>query len=454
MKEANEGNLCRMNKFQSPLTATSHASGQAGLLAVAITILIALVLAATSIAGLSAMNAKRSVAIKQSLQTYYAAQAGLQEALATRMVPRSNYWNFNTAGFKKGSVNLSQDQLRYFTRSGLIYQNPDPTNPTGLVGMYRYVILGGDPARKANGSYYNKTETRPLPAGDITKRLLATDSMPPDSSFIILSNGFTCKPSGTAGQVGVAGVDQLNVPTSGTFPANNANLCKKGYTPDEITLIGVASMLPEGGGADRLTRTIIVKDRSKIALPVAAFVPGYGWRSANNTVNFDTVWSSNNSPAVKLKRVVFYNFMTGDIDMDRTVNAGTNNFAKASDPVISASDVIRLYFDGPIDYRSISPANDQNLDACKTVDASNCHIRVDEDVNPAGNCTGPPGSCTYTGMTIIPLLPGSNQVILLPPLNTSHPGNRQAVNIDAENLRSYNGISGDKKGYTILFKTN
>src|SRR5690606_23952950 len=145
----------------------------------------------------------RSVVTKQTLQTYYVAQAGLQEALATRMLPRNNYYNF---------VLPAAPANRYYLRSGRVYQ--DPVNQTDLVGLYRYVVVGGDSARQANGTYYPANSMTP----DNISRLLSTNTFPDNSPFIIISNGATCK---AASGKSMAALDQINIGPTG-LPSCNA----------------------------------------------------------------------------------------------------------------------------------------------------------------------------------------------------------------------------------------
>jgi hypothetical protein len=422
---------CRMSQpIMTPSTISQHGSsrhhraarGQGGLVAIAVSMVVALVLAATTISGLSYLNAKRSVVTMQSLQTYYAAQAGIQEAIATRMMPGSNYLALY------GSPNA------YYTRSGKIYQDPSNT-AKGVVGYYRFVVVGGDAARQANGNYYNDGDTNPNTG---TPWLLENDSIPTTSPFVVMSNGITCVKNASDGLV-VADQFDTSTPTSPT--------CKAGYTKQELTLVARARLQQPGpSGAkpkDQVDHTRTYKDKTKLRLPSPAFVPGYGWTDTNTDINFDTVWNYSGSDdakdPVRLTKVVFYNFTDNTIDVDVNVN-GANTTVPGKVP---SNDAIRLYFNGPVDFRSIDPTMAPTMAGCKA-DTDTCRIRV---------VSNPPMSGlnhAYTGNTIIPLFLGSTQVILLPPLTNTIPGGTpHDIEVDAKSMMNYTGAKG-----TINYKVN
>lgn len=430
----------RMRKPVLSRWTQSAESGQGGLIAVAITIMIALVLGATTLSGMSMLNASRTVAMKQTLQTYYAAQAGIQEAIATRMVPRSNYLNFNTASTKE-----------YYSRSGLIYTDPSKVNdaaPTqGVVAMYRYVVVGGDSARKADSSYYASTPTADWETPQDVPRLLSNDTMPPDSAFVVISNGLTCK--AINGRAMVA-TDQLQL-----SPTPSCKDTAK-YTLDQITLVARVKLAQEYPGSnkpmDKVDQLRYYKNSAQLRLPVNAFLPGYGWWNANQTFDFQKVWAyssvadtNESHNPLTLEKVVFYNFADNQIFYEQDV---TSNVVSIGTKIPSKS-VIRLYFNGPIDHRSISPTYNQQLSDCQGTGATTCRIRVMQNADAAGN-----GGTAYAGNTMIPLFPGGTQVILLPPLTGTIPGGgvRHAIRVDASKMAGYNGAAGPKD-YRIIFTT-
>lgn len=415
------------------------ADGQAGLIAVAVTILVALVIGSTTLSGMSMLSANRTVALKQSLQTYYAAQAGIQEAVASRMVPRSNYLNFNLTNNKE-----------YYSRSGLVFKDPTQvvgTAPaTGVMAMYRYVVVGGDSARRSDGSYYSSTATADWKNAQDIPRLVANESMPVDSSFIVISNGLSCK---SINGKSVVVPDQLVL--SPTPSCKNPSK----YALDQITLVAQAKLAQEYSGSakpmDKVDKLRYYKDPTKLRLPMGAFLPGYGWTGTNQTFDFQKVWAYSSTAdtneahnPLRLEKVVFYNFADNQIFHNQVV---TSNVVTVGTK-IPAKSVIRLFFSGPIDHRSISPTYNQQLSDCQGAGASTCRIRVMQGTDAGGN-----GGVAYAGNTMIPLFPGGTQVILLPPLTgTITGGVRHTIRVDASRMTSYSGSTGPKD-YRIVFTT-
>lgn len=432
-----------------PMSMSKSMPGQAGMIAIAVTVLLALVIAGASLSNMSQLNANQSVVTKQSLQTYYAAQAGIQEALASRMLPRSNYLNFDTASDpSNGGQPVANKQ--YFSRSGNIYRDPSNTN-SGLIAKYRYLIVGGDSARQNNGtgSYYAPASTNPSGVA----RLLSTSTVPASSPFFVISTGTTCK-SGRGNSAALT--DRL---TSGVTPG-----CQSGAVKDEVTIVATVLMNQEPASSsaaapkDRILRQRVYKDSSNIRLENGAFVPGYGWRAANAAFDFNQAWrfqgggNAANDP-LRLMKVVFYNFAdntiynncaVGESNLGPNVNCGN----------VPANASIRLYFNGAFDYRTISPVtnlSDRELAQCKPMPGNpyqpdNCRIRVVPNPPMSGS------NHAYTANTTIPLFPGSTQVILLPPLQALSPGQVHQLQIDGTRMRGFSNNPGTTD-YRINFTT-
>ena len=199
---------------------------------------------------------------------------------------------------------------------------------------------------------------------------------------------------------------------------------------------------------DRASQIRTYKSSTAIPLPAGTSVPGYAtWQPMGNIINFDTAWKSGK---VELGYVVFYNFADNTIYDAKAI---TGNLTVMSKPIPPKA-VIRLYFNYPIDFRSISPSYDRNLADCQT-NVNNCRIRVMQKTNAAGV-----GGTAYSGNTIIPLLPDSSQVILLPPLEGQIQGGgiQHAIVVNAPNMTTWNGQPGTNTGtnplgYTITFLT-
>jgi hypothetical protein len=406
------------------------AKGQGGIIAIAVVILLSIVIAGTSISKLSSLNATRTVVTKQSLQTYYTAEAGIQEAFASRILPRSNYYNFASL------------PIQYYSRSGRIYTNPADTT-RNLIGLYRYVIVGGDPARQSNGNYYPTNNLSPFGI----PRLLATDTYPASSPFIVISNGLTCIQRNAKALIGS---DQL---VFGVTPSCRDNT---NFKLDEVTIVAEVNLSQEYAQnttqpKDRVLQQKIYKNSNNILLASNAFVPGYGWATTGQTLDFKTIWAYNDNDIdhnpLKLNRVVFYNFADNTIYRDITVNNATLTTVPGTIP---SNALIRLYFNGPFDYKTLSnTANDTNLTQCKGANASLCNIRVMQ--NTAANGLG---GTVYASNTMIPLFPSSTHVILLPPLtNTLSSGIQHTIRVDTTKMKSFSNTYG-KLDYRIVFVTN
>jgi hypothetical protein len=450
---------------QSPHTVLPTAAGQGSLLAVAVTLLVSFIIAGSMMVGLNQMNAKRVVVTEQTLQTYYVAQAGIQEALATRMVPRSNYLNFLPT--KPTGV------TPYINASGMVYQ--DPRTQQNLVGVYQYLIVGGDPSRKPDSSYYNIPTGPPFTmGGDTTQnavnpvpRLVTFQSSPPDSPFYTMSQGFVCKSPG-----GAVGINQfVGSPTTNPAQIGLTPQCKAPFVLDALTLVSQVAVESENpSAADRLSQLWQFKNPTNINLNGPAFIPGQGW--IQNGVNFTTAWqyNANNagfSPA-RLTRIVFFNFGPNKIyqSVDLTANATRTTVGNAIP--INAS--MMLYFNGPIDYRSLS-ANltgnradlmyERNLAGCKLGDQNGAALP--NPVNDTNNCaiqlyanpvSAGTGGTQYPGMIVVPILPYLTKVLLLAPIGNNVGGNTNyEIRVRNDITKSASLAPGPVNQYTIAFRT-
>jgi len=402
-------------------------AGQAGLLAIAVSIIIALVLAGGSLSFMSQQSANRNLVDQRSLQAYYVAQAGLQEALATRMLPRSNYLSFYTpAGTPKPVT-------PYYNDSGLVFQSP--ANKTRLLGVYRYVILGGDPSRQADGSYYGIPPGPPFNAANPnvtnnatpTPRLVTFNSNPPSSPFYVVSTGVTCvKNTGTNGAD--QGIDKFQTSTPGITTAkqlvlnpSGAPQCQTGYKTQEVTMVAQVSIEQENGAKDKVDSIRLFNDRNRINLSGGSFVPGRGWLNAGTWFDFDTAWGyQGNTPGLtpgRPMRIVFFKFGTNQIYHVLDVSGGGS--VNAPWP-IPADASMMVDFDGPIDYRSFSNVRwdgfagefyNTDLSGCKSGNSYSCLVRL--------YLNNPPWFTLYTGLKVVPILPYSTKALLLAPLGAN-----------------------------------
>ncbi len=206
-------------------------SGQSVIL---ITLLICLAViggVAASIGVFNQQAAQRNIATKSNLQSYYVAMQGIQEALSTKMIPRSNQLNYRMVrapgempGVQATMFNYNEPAdplntglgnvriMSYYNLSGMTFTNvrrlpresfPQAINPNDIMGAYRYIVVGGDQSRIAvNGRYYFDTGlpgagTSRTGNGNATELQLITQPFAfplTSSAFYVVSNGMTCVP--------------------------------------------------------------------------------------------------------------------------------------------------------------------------------------------------------------------------------------------------------------------
>ncbi|MDX2084672.1 MAG: hypothetical protein SFZ03_04715 [Candidatus Melainabacteria bacterium] len=343
---------------------TKVAQGQAAVVVMAVTLLMGLIIMGLSINQLQYVNARRNVTSNDSLQAYYVAQAGVQEALAARMDPRTNYLNF-----------VSSPQGPKYPLSGRVYQNP--SNLTGLLGAYRYIVLGGDNARDpVSGNYWNDSNS-----------LLNPLSQQP---FYIISRGSVCQAAN--GQTLVNAIVPGMVPT-----------CTSGQL-QHTTVVATVDMSRNSNAArDLVSDYRPVTGNNDVVLPAPVMVPGGG---LSNTVNFESAWSAVQSDAVPLLAVVHLLSEPRNI---RVYNINSTTFTIPDR--VQPNAVIRLYFRGGLDIRSPYKYNET---ACKN-DPNECYLRIQKmnpDFTPELQGNKP---VYFNGATIIPLLPSGAELIVFPP---------------------------------------
>jgi type II secretory pathway pseudopilin PulG len=421
--------------------ASAAEVGQGGLIAIAVVLLITLTVGGGLLGSMSQQNAHQAILTAQNAQAYYAAQAGVQEAIATRMLPRSNYLNFDSN--IDSSDGIPYFLKAYYATSGRI--SLDLSNDNRVIAKYRYMVLGGDSARESKNSYFPETE----PNKDDPYLLSVNKIFNP---FIVVSEGVICHADA---QFGKALVNKFE--GAGASKLLDA-ACQAGSRRDQVIVVAQVKLQnPDGVTADKIVGQHLYKNPQKIKLPAGTFVPGYGWMDANSEINFDTMWRANHQAnntgdknPLTLKKIVVYNFTENQVIKNCDVNGPTNT---SCGPIITniprQALAFRLYFNGPFDFRSISPRTnlrDNSLQDCKGSNANNCHIRV----MPT---TGPPPRTAYPSNIILPLYPGGTQVIVLPPLKAYGKNEKFSLEIDTTKMRSFNGERG-KVNYSIDFQAD
>lgn len=414
--------------------------GQGGLIAIAVVLLITLTVGGGLLGSMSQQNANQAILTAQNAQAYYAAQAGVQEAIATRMLPRSNYLNFD---INRDTVDgIPYSSKAYYRSSGRISKSLDTNDQ--VIAKYRYMVLGGDSARRPDGSYYGNN----VPDTE-DPYLLSITKISDQSPFIVVSEGIICHASN---QFGKALVDKFvkNIPDKVL-----AGECQSGYTRDQVIVVAAVNLLNPDGSKDKIISQNIYKDASKIRLPAGTFVPGKGWIRENSVINFNDVWKENHQTnnlddenPLTLKKIVVYNFTENRVIRNCEVE-GPNK--TSCGPIIGGIPkqalAFRLYFNGPFDFRSISPntrLTDTSLEECKGSGANDCHLRIMPQ-------TGPAPRKAYSSNIILPLYPGGTQIIVLPPLKAYGRNDKFSLEIDTTKMRSFNGERGRLK-YSIDFQ--
>jgi hypothetical protein len=344
------------------LQRKSH-RGQGILIGVAAILLASLVLMGTGIHEMGWMHTKATVDNKTNLQLYYVAQAGLQEALATRMVPRSNYLAVNTVAGASSPYPLS----------GSVYQNPETL--TNRLGLYRYIVLGGDPAVTSGTGVFNSSLFQ--------KNL-------PQQPFYIISEGSVCR-SNTNQSIAV---NQISPNTA----AEGAPQCATGFSLDQITLLSTVDLSRSVNATKDVLNTYrTFKTNTALPIPTPVFAPNYS--GLVSTVNFNTIWSTgtagnNADKSLKPVRVVIGTPLTTTPNVVTIAGPGTT----AGPSNISTKSILWVHFQGAVDTRTIKNA------ACNA-DPLQCPVRVKKSTGEY-----------YGGSILQPNWPGTTQVVMFPPL--------------------------------------
>ena len=431
--------------MQHEFTPYTKESGQGGLVAIAMTILVAMAVVGLSLAELSKTTATRTVANKQATQAYYIAMSGIQEALATRMVPKSNYYNFTPTGYD----GTAPDAL--FPQSGGVYNTVGPTsvlsNPASypnLLGVYQYFIVGGDGTRKTDGTNRLTTGTGPDDTFPPDNKFFASsyNILPSDSPFIIFSKGSTCK------SVGNTSVVRPGLITPSVSMSNVS--CAAGSVLDEIVVVAVVgtNRMDATGTAirDQIISTAIYKDPAQVSLPAGpglgnygAFIPGVGWRrNSDAPFSFASAWNattaSDPTNSLALRRVIFFDFLTGSILDDVDVTGATAN---ANVPIPSDTSIMLVFQGGDLIHSSISGATpwNQDLADCKTSGtADNCAVWVEAGGLPVA-----------TGIDIQTITPAQSKLVFVPTsISTvwAPPGTPTTIHVNTTQMWTWNNHQG------------
>ncbi|MBY0403750.1 MAG: hypothetical protein K2X66_07605 [Cyanobacteria bacterium] len=429
-----------------PLFPTlSKKAGQSALFITLIACVVILVSVNVSIGLFNQQSGKRLIASTKALQSYYVAMHGIQEAMATRMVPRSNQMNFSNRRFA-----AYPHSGRVYRKVNIGFNGSGPLD-TNLMGIYRYIIVGGDAFRMRNGA-----------AQGLSARLLQFASFPTESSpFYIISNGITCNPVSNLASTRGDGVALPFV----TFPAgNNLNpltnaVCPPGFVIEQTTLVARALIerdAPAAGGPqiynldkDQLQGLqAFLGDNFSLPADVAqgggAFIPGQGYINDNRILSFQALWQNQDVPLVT--RVVTTtranvvpppgSVPLGPFQVIDQFNNPNGSSNVTLPTVVPLGSTIIVAFDRPFEFRSI-------YDPTNAFDITNC-VGVRGGA-PTRNCSVSlfaGGGAIPQPLNFAPVLPGSNVLVIVPSLQ---PGLSRTIplrhTLTISGLRNYSGLN-------------
>lgn len=457
------------------LLGTTARSGQAAVLGIFTFAITMLVFMAQGVSTLQRQTVTGAMYRMNNESLYSVSLQGIQEALATRMVPRSNQLNFvkynerahwasNFEAVQCRSMIGSQPPTLsrfnvpsctankpFFPESGFVRAKlEDPNSP--LLGVYQYVIAGGDPARShSNGADLG-------PEWSLNNVSFAYSNNAESSPFFVISRSLTCVDKHTSKLV--PGALVLSHPTSMDY-ANFQRLKIYLHTPtcanvtDPVTgavtytrldrrvtvmqvgldrsstpfVYGSNAFLPD----DAQGMGFYTNDRFKLPNNGGAFVPNYGWVTSQ-WVDFSFMWGGGSSlpsghpmagesvgrvlskahPAA-IRRILFYDAGIKDLDPARAVlhDMSISEHDIASGVPVTRNvpgqlppfTMIKVFFQGGVDFRSLPNYNPQ---LCG-MRPSSCNVVVrywgaDDAMNTPDD--------VFLKASMIPLLPSSTQVII------------------------------------------
>jgi len=364
-------------------------AGQASV-TTAIVALVALVTMGGILASSVMNNTKRVLSSEYSYRLFQVAKAGVSEALATRFVPRTNYLAFQRY------AGINNNNPPFYGVSGRVFQNP--VAQTGLIGVYRYIVLGGDPA--ANRALGYNTDT---------SKYLETL---PEQPMIVVSKASVCvlrEKILTDAITITAGAG--NVPTVG---------CSSG-TLQELALSAEADMSrSDVPTADEITQfRLFASDPITTSVPV--FIPGLSGSGNMNSAaavassfNFNDVWGSTLDAGTSLTRLsvrpvraIFYPH--GSSTPSQVVNiTGATTVVPLQ---IDQTSLIKIIFNGGLDHRTffVDPSTGISIEEHCTgssADKNDCLVKIVRKSNGQ----------VYSENTAFPSFPGLTQLLLYPPI--------------------------------------
>lgn len=365
--------------------------GQGAIIIFVIFIVVILLIVGVTLSLSQSKAITRVVYAESNMRTYYAAQAGIQEVMATRLVPRSNLYaiNYSIAGGAGGnpiiaSINsilpgLFPNQTGMtiasgtlppiYPNTGVLLTNPDSTPTIGnmtdlrenVLGTYIYTALGGSTETNTVAS-----PGRPLgmPGNTINERVT------------VFSVGYSLLPDGKIDKLGI--IATLDFDRTDNDPTNSDEIESLQITEDPAFISNVEN--------NHLTRPSTGPQVSRMV----AFTP--------RKVYLDV--ASNNFKTAVLNNPVDYPQLLTLIP-DTGTSSGSYPATANTTYRVATTSQVRVFFDKPIDPRSVT----------------NSHVSVQctGTFDTDGICDTSNPEVALGGSALLPNMPTSNAIIILPP---------------------------------------
>lgn len=430
-----------LGTIRHPFKAQAHRGSV--LMALVVVGLLCFVALGLSLSETFKFNIWSTVQKVDSMEAFNVANAGVNEALATIMVPRNNRLNF-----------MGDATEAMFSNSGRMYT--DNVHQTGLIGIYRYMVLGGDPARDPNSGQYMGTES---------SQFL---NMYSKQRYFVVSRGTVCQDTNGKILSDAFNLSSL-IPTCTRGTDRNVSLVSEvDMTAFAAGLTGMAASGKLGGSESgtrngvKVFRIFNADDPVRLSKP--AFVPGLSGseRTPVTQFDFDTAWVHSTPSASAPTFLATYNFIsrTGgssggtssggssgggitsggtsggkggtsspltpiNVLVNALPDARLETYACPGGVAMPGTGVMRLFFRQSIDPRTLY--RDTPQDCLKGT--STCRIRVRENIG---------GAWVNAKFNVTPLYPSLSQVLIFV---TSKGGAGYELSVDggANGVKDFSG---------------
>ncbi|MEB3205881.1 MAG: hypothetical protein VKK59_00865, partial [Vampirovibrionales bacterium] len=314
-------------------------------LMIAIVALTMLLIVGASLSSLNTTATQRMSGDKTRNQLIYITNSGIQEAIARRFFPRSNFEAFlgtSTAPLARRSVNSNNG----FYLSGQVFT--DVANASQVIGIYRYFILAGNPAQSRVSGDFELNDIN----FSIMEAYMSRGDNPAltNQPFIVISQAAICEQSPQT-----ISVDSLSWQNSGAILT-----CPEGQALRRLTAVAEVNTYTT---PNRTTQIRYFNDNEELTLPFPTTLPN---GNIVNTMNFDDFWNTVLNGGGNLltpMAVVFYppvsdlsTVVARDVKT-YTINGINTNLPVDADNLIPVNTLIRIIFNGAFNPQTVSSAN-------------------------------------------------------------------------------------------------